>query len=44
MEDGFDMEKMRAFDKCNEDIRTMELAKTGLDLYMKRFGKDKQYL
>ena len=40
MEDGIDMQKMRAFDKCNEDIRTMELTKTGLDLFMKRFGKD----
>ena len=40
MEDGIDMQKMRAYDKCNEDIRTMELTKTGLDLFMKRFGKD----
>jgi len=40
MEDGIDMQKMRAFDKCNEDIRTMELTKNGLDLFMKRFGKD----
>ena len=40
MEDGIDMQKMLAYDKCNEDIRTMELTKTGLDLFMKRFGKD----
>ena len=40
MEDGIDMQKMRATNKCNEDIRTMELTKTGLDLFMKRFGKD----
>ena len=40
MEDGIDMQKMRAFDKCNEDIKTMKLTKTGLDLFMKRFGKD----
>ena len=40
MENGIDMQKMRAYDKCNEDIKTMELAKTGLDLFMKRFGKD----
>ena len=32
--------KMSAYDKCNEDIKTMELAKTGLDLFMKRFGKE----
>jgi len=40
MENGIDMQKMVAYDKCNEDIKTMELAKTGLDLFMKRFGKD----
>ena len=40
MQDGIDMQKMSAYDKCNEDIKTMELAKTGLDLFMKRFGKD----
>ena len=40
MENGIDMQKMRAYDKCNEDIKTMELTKTGLDLFMKRFGKD----
>ena len=40
MEDSIDMQKMRAYDKCNEDIKTMELTKTGLDLFMKRFGKD----
>ena len=40
MEDGLDMDKMRAFDKHNEDIKTMELTKTGLDLFMKRFGKE----
>ena len=39
MEDGLDMDKIRAFDKHNEDIKTMELTKTGLDLFMKRFGK-----
>ena len=40
MEDGIDMDKIRAFDKHNEDIKTMELTKTGLDLFMKRFGKE----
>ena len=40
MENGIDMQKMRAYDKCNEDIRIMELTKHGLDLFMKRFGKD----
>ena len=40
MENGIDMQKMRAYDKCNEDIRTMELTKHGLDLYINRFGKD----
>ena len=40
MEDGIDMQKMSAYDNCNEDIKTMELAKTGLDLFIKRFGKD----
>ena len=40
MENSIDMQKMRAYDKCNEDIKTMELTKTGLDLFMKRFGKD----
>ena len=40
MEDGLDIDKIRAFDKHNEDIKTMELTKTGLDLFMKRFGKD----
>ena len=40
MENGIDMQKMRAYDKCNEDIRTMELTKTGIDLFIKRFGKD----
>ena len=40
MENGIDMQKMRAYDKCNEDIKTMELTKTGLDLFIKRFGKD----
>ena len=40
MQDGIDMQKMSAYDKCNEDIKTMELAKTGLDLFMKRFGKE----
>ena len=40
MENGIDMQKMRAYDKCNEDIRVMELTKFGLDLHMKRFGKD----
>ena len=40
MEDGLDMDKIRAFDKHNEDIKTMELTKTGLDLFMKRFGKE----
>ena len=39
MEDSIDMQKMRAYDKCNEDIKTMELTKTGLDLFMKRFGR-----
>ena len=36
MENGIDMQKMRAYDKCNEDIRVMELTKFGLDLHMKR--------
>ena len=40
MEDGLDMDKIRAFDKHNEDIKTMELTKTGLDLFIKRFGKE----
>ena len=40
MEDGLDMDKMRAFDKHNEDVKIMELTKTGLDLFMKRFGKE----
>ena len=40
MENSIDMQKMRAYDKCNEDIKTMELTKTGLDLFMKRFGKE----
>ena len=40
MENGIDMQKMVAYDKCNEDIKTMKLTKTGLDLFMKRFGKD----
>tara|TARA_Y100001973_G_scaffold66657_1_gene97438 strand:- start:42 stop:302 length:261 start_codon:yes stop_codon:yes gene_type:complete len=40
MEDGLDIDKIRAFDKHNEDIKTMELTKTGLDLFMKRFGKE----
>ena len=40
MENGIDMQKMHAYDKCNEDIRVMELTKFGLDLHMKRFGKD----
>ena len=40
MENGIDMQKMRAYDKCNEDIRIMELTKHGLDLYINRFGKD----
>ena len=40
MENSIDMQKMRAYDKCNEDIRVMELTKFGLDLHMKRFGKD----
>ena len=40
MEDGLDMDKMRAFDKHNEDVKIMELTKTGLELYIKRFGKE----
>ena len=40
MQNGIDIQKMRAYDKCNEDIRVMELTKFGLDLHMKRFGKD----
>ena len=40
MEDGLDLDKMRAFDKHNEDVKTMELTKFGLELYIKRFGKE----
>ncbi len=40
MEDGLDLDKMRAFDKHNEDIKTMQLAKFGLEHYIKRFGKE----
>ena len=40
MEDGVDLDKMRAFDKHNEDIRVMELTKFGLEMYLKRFGKE----
>jgi|TARA_R100001129_G_scaffold182923_1_gene164320 hypothetical protein len=39
MEDGVDIDKMRAFDKHNEDIETMELTKFALKNYIKRFGK-----
>ena len=40
MEDGGDIDKMRAFDKHNEDIETMELTKFALKNYIKRFGKE----
>ncbi len=40
MESVLDMDKMRAFDKHNEDVKIMELTKTGLELYIKRFGKE----
>ena len=40
MENSIDMDKMRAFDKHNEDVKIMELTKTGLELYIKRFGKE----
>ena len=40
MEDGVDIDKMRAFDKHNEDIETMELTKFALKNYIKRFGKE----
>ena len=40
MEDGLDLDKMRAFDKHNEDIETMELTKFALKNYIKRFGKE----
>ena len=40
MEDGLDLDKMRAFDKHNEDVKTMELTKFGLELYIKRFGPE----
>tara|TARA_Y100000114_G_C11488798_1_gene198874 strand:+ start:228 stop:488 length:261 start_codon:yes stop_codon:yes gene_type:complete len=40
MEDGLDLDKMRAFDKHNEDIDTMELTKFALKNYIKRFGKE----
>ena len=40
MEDGVDLDKMRAFDKHNEDIETMELTKFALKNYIKRFGKE----
>ena len=36
MEDGVDIDKMRAFDKHNEDIETMELTKFALKNYIKR--------
>ncbi|BAQ90880.1 hypothetical protein [uncultured Mediterranean phage uvMED] len=40
MEDGLDLDKMRAFDKHNSDIETMTLCKAGLNMYIKRFGKE----
>ena len=40
MEDGVDLEKMRAFDKHNEDVETMKLTKFALKNYIKRFGKE----
>ena len=40
MEDGVDIDKMRAFDKHNEDIETMELTKFALKNYIKRFAKE----
>ena len=40
MEDGIDMDKMRAMDKHNSDIETMTLCRAGLNMYIKRFGKE----
>ena len=40
IESGIDMDKMRAFDKHNEDVDVMRLTQLALKNYIKRFGKE----